>query len=187
MRGIFSIHLQRRVKIAPLVFGLIQNLGPQAPQRPALAHHWNQSIAMLIGHPNAHHFSTSHAQALELVAKRLLKLGGLPRVFFGVSLARRFQDPAQFSQPIIYPRWFEFYLMLALEPLLDFLGPLPPALLQTRDKLFQCFAFNARRSPAPMFAFQQFLHTPGFQGAGPVKKLAATNSDLFSNLCGCEL
>src|SRR5580704_12979242 len=179
MRGIFSIHLQRRVEIAPLVFGLIGNLGSQASQRPALAHHWNQSIAMLIGHPNAHPFSTSHVQALELVAKCSLKLGGLPRVFFGVSLARHFQDPAQFSQPVIDPRWFEFYLMPALEPLLDFLGPLPPALPQTRHKLLQRFACDARRRPATVFALQQFLHAPGFEGAGPVEKLAATDASLF--------
>jgi hypothetical protein len=65
-----------------------------------------------------------------------------------VGLARHFQDPAQFSQSIIDCRWFEFDLVLALEPLLDFLGSLPPAFPQTRDKLLHRFALEARGSPA---------------------------------------
>ena len=80
--SILSVHFQGTVKIAPFIFGLIGRRRPQPAQAPTPPHHRNQAIAVLIGHPDAHRLSTSHAQVLELRAQRLLELGGLGRVFF---------------------------------------------------------------------------------------------------------
>src|SRR5678816_4817736 len=125
-----AIDFQGAVKIAPLILGSIRRNRPQSAQRPAPAHHGNQTVAVFIGYPDPHGFSTSYGQAPELCAERLLKLGGSGRVLLRVSLARHLQDSAQFSQPVIHSLQTELGLVLLLQPLLNLPGPLPPPILQ---------------------------------------------------------
>ncbi len=86
----------------PCVLGPIGRRRPHAPQRPALAHHRDQTITVFIGPPQAHPSSTSRVQVRPLCAKRVLERFGGGRVFFARGLARHFQDPAPFSQPVIH-------------------------------------------------------------------------------------
>jgi hypothetical protein len=103
LRRILTVYFQRRVEVAPFIFGSIRHGRTHASQRPALAHYRNQTVTVFIGHPQAYRSSTSYVQVRQLFAKRLLELFGGSRVFLRVGLARHFQDPAQFSQPVIHP------------------------------------------------------------------------------------
>ena len=58
---------------------------------------------MLVGHPDPHLGSPGHAEPPQPISELNLEGGRGYRVFAGVSLARHFQDSADFSQPIVNP------------------------------------------------------------------------------------
>jgi hypothetical protein len=142
---------------------------------------------VLIGHPDADWLSTSHAQVLEPCAQRLLKLGGLGRVFSGVSLARHLQDSAQFSQPVVDSFEADAGLMFVFKPGLDFFGPLPLPLSQASQQLLLNRALDPRWRSTAMFTFEQSGHATSLKRIDPIKKLSSAYSQLLRNLCGRHL
>ena len=66
LRRVRPVHFHCRVAITPVILGLIGRGGPEAPQRPTLAHDWNQAVTMLIRHPNPDRLATSHVQVRAL-------------------------------------------------------------------------------------------------------------------------
>ena len=73
--------------------------------------------------------------------------------------------------------------MLTAQPLLNLLGPFPPARLQLCPHL----ALHAGRRPAPMGPRQQLLDTPRFERPDPVEELTAADAHLLGNVGGGEL
>jgi hypothetical protein len=136
-RCVLAVHLQGAIQIIPLILGLIRGGGTHSKQGPTSPHYGNQSIAMLIGHPHARWPSTSHVQALEPFAERLLEGGAGRRVFLGVSLGRHPQDPDQSSQPVINPLHTQLGLMVLPQPLLNLFGSFPLPALQTGQQFLQ--------------------------------------------------
>lgn len=187
LRRIFPVHCQRRVKVAPFIFRPIRPGRPQAPQRPTLAHHRDQTITMFIGHPHPHRLSTSHVQARQPFAERVLEHCDGRRVFLRVGLARHFQDPAQFSQPVIHAGQLEPNPMLLSQPVLNFLGTLPAARLQAGQQFLEGWALHLRAGPAAMLTLQQAGQTAGLEGVHPGEKPPAADAQLLGDLFRGEL
>src|ERR1035437_7291400 len=181
-RRILPVHFQGRVEVSPFVFSPIRHGRTHAPQRPAFAHHGDQTVAVFIGHPQVHRPSTSHIQARQLCAERVLELFGCGRVFLRVGLARHLQDPAQFSQPVIHPGQLQTNPVTIPQPVLDFLGPLPLARLQSGQQFGQDGALHLGRGPATVLTLQQSGHTAGLERIHPVEETAAADAQLLGNL-----
>jgi hypothetical protein len=182
LRRILTVYFQRRVEVAPFIFGSIRHGRTHASQRPALAHYRNQTVTVFIGHPQAYRSSTSHVQVRQLFAKRLLEHFGGGRVFLRVGLARHFQDPAQFSQPVIHPGQFQANRMPLAQPVLNLLGPLPPTRLQPGQQFLAGIAFDLRHGTATVLSLQQSGQTTGLECVHPVEKSTTTDVQLLGNL-----
>ena len=72
-----------------------------AAQTPVAAYHRQQPVAVLVKHPQPHPLGAD-GHFGETLGERKLKDFSRQRVFFGVGLARHFQDPADFSKQGIY-------------------------------------------------------------------------------------
>ena len=104
--------------------------------------------------------------------------------FLRVGLARHFQDPAQFSQPVIHPGQLEADRVPLAQPVLNLLGSLPPAGLQPGLQFFEGVALHLWHGPATVLTLQQSGQPAGLECAHPIKKTAAANAQLLGNLRG---
>lgn len=110
---------------------------------------------MLVDHPDAHPLPGGHSESGEPLGQLTLEDLGFGRVFFDVSLARHFQDSADFSQPVIGS--FEGHLdaVLGRQPGSDLLGPLPAPLAQPGLELPAHFVIERGLVAGRLGSFQQ--------------------------------
>jgi hypothetical protein len=71
--------------------------------------------------------------------------------------------------------------------MLNLLGPLPPAGLQSGQQFLVGVALHLGRSPATVLTFQQSAQTARLERVHPIEKSAAADAQLLGNLCRRQL
>ncbi len=185
---VVAVDLERFVQVAPEVARRIGHMHPHAFQGPAPPDHRQQAIAVFVQHPEPQALALSaDAGGGQPFGQRRLERRRRGSVFFGVGLARHFQDPAGFSQDRVDAAQGQLGLGLRLDPRLRVLRAPELARAQLRQKRRVVGPRQGRRRPALVGPVQQTRDTLGEELVEIPEDRRASHAHRDADLPGAQL